>query len=360
MSSVASQLNFDASKQEAFVGKALGDASSALTCILAGIGERLGLFKDLAGSGPSTSAELAGRKGIQERYAREWLGGMAAAGYLEYDPVTRKFGLPPEHAPVLAQEEGPFFFGGIYQMFPAMVSVVDQITDAFCKGGGVHQAAYPASFWDGMERFTAGWFENLLLQQWIPVMPAVVAKLQEGADVADVGCGRGRALIKMAQAFPRSRYTGYDAFGPAVDQATERARKAGVADRVKFEQLDATEGLPQPFDIITTFDVVHDAVDPLGLLKAVRRALKPDGVYVCLDTNCSDRLEENAGQLGAIFHGISVLYCMTTSLSNGGVGLGTLGFHEAKVRELCAEAGFSSVRKLPLENPFNNIYEINP
>jgi 2-polyprenyl-3-methyl-5-hydroxy-6-metoxy-1,4-benzoquinol methylase len=211
-----------------------------------------------------------------------------------------------------------------------------------------------------LERFSAGWFENLLLQQWIPAMPEVEAKLKEGADVADVGCGRGRALIKMAQAFPTSRYTGYDAFGPTVDQATERARKAGVTDRVKFEQLDVTKGLPQLFDVITTFDVVHDAVDPLGLLKAIRRALNPDGIYVCLDSNCSDKLEENAGPLGAIFHGVSVLYCMTTSLSNGGMGLGTLGFHETKVRELAAAAGFGSVRKLPLENPFNNIYEIKP
>jgi SAM-dependent methyltransferase len=239
-----------------------------------------------------------------------------------------------------------------------MVSVVDQITEAFRIGGGVHQGAYPATFWDGLERFTAGWFENLLLQHWIPAMPEVEAKLNQGADVADIGCGRGRALVKMAQAFPKSRYTGYDVFGPAVEQASERARKADVADRVKFEQLDAVKGLPQHFDIITTFDVVHDAAYPLGLLKAIRNALKPDGHYVCLDSNCSDKLEENAGPLGAMFHGVSILYCMTTSLANGGAGLGTLGFHESKVRDFSAEAGFTSVRRLPLENPFNNIYEI--
>jgi 2-polyprenyl-3-methyl-5-hydroxy-6-metoxy-1,4-benzoquinol methylase len=360
MSGEGSQVNFDQSKQEAFIGKALGDASSALTCILAGIGDRLGLFKDLASNGPSTSSELAGRTGIQERYAREWLGGMASAGYLEYDPAIRKFRLPEEHAPALAEEDGPFFFGGIYQMFPAMVSVVDQITESFRTGGGVHQAMYPTAFWDGMGRFTAGWFENLLLQQWIPAMPDAEAKLTQGADVADIGCGGGRALIKMAQAFPKSRYTGYDVFVPAIERATERARKAGVDDRVKFEPLDAAKGLPQRYDMITTFDVVHDAVDPLGLLKAIRNGLKPEGIYVCLDTNCSEKLEENAGPLGAMLHGVSVLYCMTTSLANGGAGLGTLGFHEAKVHELCDEAGFTAVRKLPLENPFNNLYEIRP
>jgi 2-polyprenyl-3-methyl-5-hydroxy-6-metoxy-1,4-benzoquinol methylase len=360
MSTQVSELHFDPSKQEAFIGKALGDASSALTCILAGIGDRLGLFKDLANNGARSSSELAEHTGIQERYSREWLGGMASAGYLEYDPSTRKFRLPSEHAPVLAQEDGPFFFGGIYQMFPAMVSVVDQIIESFRSGGGVHQAAYPVNFWDGMERFTAGRFENLLLQQWIPAMPDAERKLTQGVDVADIGCGRGRALIKMAQAFGKSEYTGYDVFGPAIEQANERARKIGIEDRVRFEQLDVLKGLPQRYDIITTFDVVHDAVDPLGLLKAIRSGLKPDGIYICLDVNCSDKLEENAGPLGAMLHGVSVLYCMTTSLANGGAGLGTLGFHEANVHQLCRSAGFSAVRKLPLENPFNNIYEIRP
>jgi SAM-dependent methyltransferase len=175
--------------------------------------------------------------------------------------------------------------------------------------------------------------------------------------VADVGCGRGRALIKLAQAFPRSRYIGYDNFGPTVARATANAREAGVSDRVRFEERDASKGLPAQFDVITTFDVVHDAVDPLQLLQSIRRALMPGGVYVCLDINCSDKLEENANPLGAMFHGVSVFYCMTTSLANNGAGLGTLGFHEAKVRDLCEKAGFSSVRRVPLENPFNNLYE---
>jgi SAM-dependent methyltransferase len=175
-----------------------------------------------------------------------------------------------------------------------------------------------------------------------------------------VGCGRGRGLIKLAQAFPRSRYVGYDNFGPTVARATANAREAGVSDRVRFEERDVSKGLPAQFDVITTFDVVHDAVDPLQLLQSIRRALRPGGVYVCLDINCSDKLEENANPLGAMFHGVSVFYCMTTSLANNGAGLGTLGFHEAKVRELCEKAGFSSVRRVPLENPFNNLYEAKP
>jgi 2-polyprenyl-3-methyl-5-hydroxy-6-metoxy-1,4-benzoquinol methylase len=350
----------DQAKVDQFVGKVLGDTSATLVTLLAAIGDRLGLFKELAASGSVTSGEFASRTGINERYAREWLGGMATAGYVAYDASTQRFNLPPEHAPALAQEAGPFFFGGVYEILPALVGVFDQVTEAFRRGGGVPQSAYDAHLWDGMERFSMGWFENLLTQQWIPAMPDVQAKLEMGALVADVGCGHGRALIKMAQAFPKSRYVGYDVFGPSVDRATANARAAGVADRVKFHQLDASAGLPEQYDVVTTLDVVHDAADPRGLLRSIRAALRPGGIYVCLDVNCSDKLEENAGPLGAMFHGFSVLYCMTTSLANGGVGLGTVGLHEPKVRELCAEAGFSSVRRVPMENPFNNLYEVRP
>jgi 2-polyprenyl-3-methyl-5-hydroxy-6-metoxy-1,4-benzoquinol methylase len=357
---MGSEPALDQAKMEAFVHKVLGDTSATMTTTLAVLGDRLGLFKDLAAHGPATSGELAARAGINERYAREWLGGMASAGYLEYDPASRRFTLPPEHAPALAQEGSPVFFGGIYQGFPGLIGVLDQLTAAFRAGGGVPQSAYNDSWWDGMERFTIIWFENLLTQQWIPAMPDVQAKLERGALVADVGCGRGRALIKLAQAFPNSRYVGYDLFGPSIARATANAQAAGVADRVTFHQRDVSKGLPEQYDVITTFDVVHDAVDPVGLLRTIGQALRPDGVYVCLDINCSDKLEENKGLLGALVHGFSVLYCMTTSLAGGGMGLGTLGFHEPKVRELCTEAGFRTIRRVPLENPFNNLYEIRP
>ncbi len=252
------------------------------------------------------------------------------------------------------------FFGGIHQMLLGMVTPLNLLVRAFRDGGGVPQSAYDDNMWDGMERFTAGWFENLLVQQWIPAMPDLEAKLANGALVADVGCGRGRASIKLAQTYPASRFVGYDAFGPTIARATANAEHAGVADRVRFQELDASKGIPDRYDVITTFDVVHDAVDPRGLLRAIREALRPDGIYVCLDINSSHRLEENAGPLGSFFYGVSNLYCMTTSLANGGAGLGTVGFHERKVRELCTEAGFSSVRRLPLENPFNIVYEVRP
>lgn len=355
-----SQSTLNQAKQEAFIHKVLGDASATMTTVLACMGDRLGLFKDLAANGPATSAQLAQRTRTNERYVREWLGGMATAGYLEYDPATSRFTLPAEHVAALAAEGGPFFFGGIYEMLPAQMSVYDRVVEAFQNGGGVKQANYPPGMWDGLERFTAGWFNNLLLQQWIPAMPAVEKKLKSGGRVADVGCGRGRALIKLAEAFPACQYVGYDAYQPTVEEASKRAKEAGVQDRVTFRYADVSKGLPEQFDLITTFDVVHDAVDPIGLLRSIRQALNPNGVYVCLDINCSDKLEENVGPLGAMFHGVSVMYCMTTSLAWSGAGLGTMGFHEKKVQELCAEAGFHTIRRVPLENPFNNLYEISP
>jgi SAM-dependent methyltransferase len=350
----------DPAKQEAFVGKVLSDTSAAMTTALASIGDRLGLFKDLASHGPSTSTELAARTVTNERYIREWLGGMATAGYLQYDPASGRFTLPREHSAALADESGPFFFGGIYQMSRAMNMVVDKVIDSFRHGGGVPQSAYPDDFWDGLERFTAGWFENLLLQHWIPAMPEVQAKLERGALVADVGCGRGRALIKLAQSFPQSTYVGFDIFQPTIELATRKAIAVGIGDRIRFEARDVSRDLPEKFDVITTFDVVHDAIDPIGLLRSIRNGLKDDGIYICLDINCSHKLEQNIGPLGAMFHGFSVMYCMTTSLANGGAGLGTLGFHEHRVNEMCQEAGFGVVRRVPLENPFNNLYEVRP
>jgi SAM-dependent methyltransferase len=324
------------------------------------IGDRLGLFKDLAARGPATSDELAARTGIQERYAREWLGGMATAGYLEYDPTGRRFTLPPEHAAILAEEAGPMFLGGMYENLPSGLGVFEQLLHVFRHGGGVPQSAYDEHQWCGLERMSAAWFENFLIQEWIPRMPDVRAKLERGALVADVGCGRGRALIKLAQAFPNSRFVGYDAFGPTVGKAAANAEAAGVGDRVRFAERDVSRGLPERYDVITTFDVVHDAVDPLGLLTSIRQGLKPDGIYVCLDVNASPRLEENAGPVGTLMHGASLFYCMTTSLAHDGAGLGTLGLHEPKVRELCAAAGFGSVRRVEISNWLNTLFEIRP
>jgi 2-polyprenyl-3-methyl-5-hydroxy-6-metoxy-1,4-benzoquinol methylase len=356
----APETTFDEERMEAFVGRVLTDVSGWTTSLLAGIGDRLGLWRELADHGPLTSAELAQRTDIDERYAREWLGGMTTAAYLEYSVENETWTLPAEHVPVLAQEGGPMFFGGTWQMLHGMSSVYDELLEVFRTGGGVRQEAYHQDMWDGMERFTAGGFDNSLVQEWLPAMPDVDAALRAGATVADVGCGRARALIRLAQAYPEATFVGIDAFQGTIDQARANVEAAGLSDRITIVQADAAETIPGEYDVVFTFDVIHDAVDPAGILGKIREALRPGGAFVCLDTNASHHLEENVGPLGALLHGCSVLYCMTTSLAHGGEGLGSLGFTESVARTMCADAGFSSVRRVPLEDPFNILYEVRP
>jgi SAM-dependent methyltransferase len=354
---MTTQQGVDQAKVEAFMGKAMTDVVSTVATVMASIGDRLGLFKQLA-QGPATSTELAEHAHINERYAREWLSEMTSTGYLAYDPISQRFTLPPEHVPVLAQEGGPFFLGGAHQMLMAEIGPFNQLIQAFRQGGGVPMEAYGPELWEGQARFSGGFFEHLLVPVWLPAMPEVQAKLERGALVADVGCGQGRALIKLAQSYPRSHYVGYDLFAPSIAKATANAQAAGVADRVRFQHLDVSKGLPEQYDVITTFDVVHDAVSPLRLLRAICEGLQPEGRYVCMEINSSDKLEENVGLVGSLFYGVSVLYCMTTSLADHGEGLGTLGLPETTLRAVCAEAGYSNVRRVPIEVPFNTLYEI--
>ena len=346
---------------EAFAERVLGDYAGANAFFMAGIGDRLGLFKELAANGAATSDELATRTRLQERYLREWLGGMAAAGYLDYDPGTGRYALPADHVPVLAEEAGPFFFGSAFFDFSTNFGeTYRRLVDAFRDGGGVPQSEYGAEVAESIERFTAPWFEHMLVQQWLPLMPDTLAKLEEGAMVCDVGCGRGRALSKLATAFPRSRFVGYDVYEPAIHAARARMRDAGVADRVRLEVRDAAQGLGERFDVVTTFDVLHDSVDPRGILSAIRSALSSDGRHICLEINCADRPQENLGPLGTVLHGLSLAYCLPVSLAEGGAGLGTLGLPESRLGELATEAGFSKVRRVPIDDPFNSVYELTP
>jgi 2-polyprenyl-3-methyl-5-hydroxy-6-metoxy-1,4-benzoquinol methylase len=346
---------------EAFQEKVLGDYAGANAFFMASIGDRLGIFSDLGRNGPATGEELATRTGLQGRYLTEWLAGMAAADYLEYDPSTGRYALPGHHAPVLAEEAGPFFFGNAFFDFSTNFGeTYRRLLVAFREGGGVSQDTYGAEVAESIERFTAPWFEHRLLDEWLPAMPDVLAALERGASVCDVGCGRGRAIVKLAEAFPRSRFVGYDIFEPAIAAARASADRSGVADRARFEVRDAGAGLEGGYDLVTTFDVLHDSADPRAILREIRSAMASDGRYVCVDINCSDKPEENVGPLGTVMYGLSLAYCLPVSLAEGGAGLGTLGLPERTLTELALAAGFTSVRRLPIDDPFNNVYEISP
>ncbi|HEY1276799.1 MAG TPA: methyltransferase domain-containing protein [Thermoleophilaceae bacterium] len=349
----------DESKVGAFMERTLGDAAGMFAGTLAMLGDRLGLFRELAEGGPASASELAERAGVDERYALEWLRGLTAAGYLEAGADGR-FALPPEHAQVLAAEGGPFFLGGAYELTFGYMQTIDRVIEAFRSGGGVPQSAYPPQTWEGMSRFSRPFYDHLLVQQWLPAVEGLSERLERGASWADVGCGAGLALIRLSEAFPRSKFVGYDRFEGQLELARRAAAEAGVSDRVRFELLDASAGIPERFDVVSTFDVVHDAADPDGLVASVRGALADDGIYVVLEMNSADDPAENVGPVAALLYGVSILYCMTTSLAEGGHGLGTCGLPPARLRELCERNGFGSVRRVPLDDPFHALYDVRP
>ena len=349
------QLDWD--KARKFLFQLNNDIGAAMLGAMNYLGDRLGLFKAMADAGWISSNELAERTGLSERYIREWLGAVTSAGYVEYDAKERKFMLPAEHAMVLAREESPFFMGGFMEMVVPNVSMAPKIAEAFRNGRGVTQSEYPAETWEAMERASAGMYRNQLVRKWLPTMPQVIEVLKAGGSAADVGCGSGRAVITLATAYPNARVTGFDVHPGSIDRARANAEKAGVGDRVTFEVRDGTKLPENQFDFISTFDVVHDSVDPVALLKSIHRALKKDGTYLMLEVNVSPNLEENIGPTGKMMYSMSTLYCMTVSLAHGGAGIGAC-MGEPKARELVAEAGFTKFRRLPIEDMFSALYEI--
>jgi SAM-dependent methyltransferase len=348
----------DAEAVEAFAGRALTDVAGTMATLFCVIGDRLGLFVALD-EGPATAAELAARTHIDERYALEWLRGLAAAGYLEQADDGR-YALPAAHAPVLAHEGGVAFLGGGYHELGGMLPTLERVVEAIRVGGGVPQAAYPDDAYVGMARFSAAWVDHGLLESWLSLLPDLQRRLETGISWADVGCGAGHAVIRLAQEFPRSTFAGFDVFPAQVERARAAAEAAGIADRVRFEVADASHGVPGRWDVISTLDVVHDSVDPAALLAGIRRALAGDGTYLMLEVNCADDHADNHGPLATVLYGFSLLYCMTTSLAHGGAGLGTCGCPPAVVDRLGHAAGFGTVREVPIDNPINRLYELRP
>jgi SAM-dependent methyltransferase len=347
----------DQAKLEAFVERVVLDVGTGMRGGLAYIGDRLGIFKAMAESGPVTAEELAERTGLNERYLREWLGAMTTAEYLEHDDGDDTYLLPPEHALPLADEEFPFFAGGFIQMVVPTVTVAPKVAEAFRNGGGVTQDEYLPDMYEAIERGTAPSYKHQLVQTWIPAMPDVQRALEDGGSACDVGCGGGQAAITIAKAFPRARVVGYDIHADSIERARRKAREAGVEDRLTFE-VGGEESLPQGrFDLVTTFDVVHDSVDPVGLMRAIRASLADGGTYLMLEMNASGDVDENDNPLGRLLYSVSTLYCMTTSLAHGGAGIGAcMGGHKA--HELAEESGYGHFRKLPIEDPFSVLYEL--
>jgi SAM-dependent methyltransferase len=338
-----------------FAQRILDDMAGAMVGVLCALGDRLGLFGALAPA-PATPAELADRARVDSRYARDWLGALAARGYLDFNPADGRYALPPEHAVALAFEGTPMFMGGAFQQLPALMAAYEQVAEAFRAGTGVPSSTYGEAMRAAMERTSAAWFDYQLVPEWIAAMPGVSRRLEAGSDVADVGCGSGRALTALARAFPVSRFTGFDVSPQVLARARENAERAGVAGRTRFVDHDIVDGVPGQYDLITMFDALHDLPDAIEVARSVYAALRPGGTFVLLELQSSARPEENVGPIAALLHSTSVMYCVPTAVAGGAEGIGTLGLPEPRVRDVLGEAGFRSIDRVPVQNPFHALY----
>lgn len=345
----------DPAKIGAFMGQVMGNASGGVMTLLSALGQRLGLWKALAG-GPATSAELAARAGVHPRYALEFLRAARAAGYVEHDPAGDRYALPPEHAAVLAAEGGPLDVSGILAWLAPAATLVGPLERAFKDGAGISMEVIPEALWASMEQMGNGLYDTQLVG-WIDAVPGLRERLESGATVADVGCGAGRALLRLAREFPKSRFVGLELVAAQVERARANVAAAGLVDRIEIVRADAARGLGGRFDLVTTFDVLHDAPDPQALARAIQRALAPDGVFLCLEMNGHDHHEENVGPMAAALYGVSIFFCMSTCLAQGGPGLGAFGMPQARLAELCAAAGLGAPARIA-EDPMSAIYAI--
>ncbi|GHD02596.1 class I SAM-dependent methyltransferase [Zhihengliuella salsuginis] len=351
----------DMQKVGAFAQQVGGVLASGATTAMMVVGDRAGFYAALAAGGASTPEQLARRTGTAERYVREWLSQQAAAGIVAFDPSEGSFILPPEHAAVLASDDSPAAMIGAAPLISGMHRRIDQLVDAFRSGAGIPWSDQDPATFESTERFFRVGYRNNLVSEWIPALSDVHDKLEAGATVVDVGCGRGAPVLLMAEAYPKSQFVGYDAHPPSIETATARAVEAGVSDRVRF-QTGHCHGYPDTgVDIITFFDAFHDLGDPVGAAAHARRALAPDGTLVLVEPLAADDLATTLATvpMAAIGYAASTFMCTPNSLSQP-VGL-ALGAHagETRLREVLDEAGYRSVRRAA-ENDFNMVLEAKP
>jgi SAM-dependent methyltransferase len=346
----------DEARIEAFMGQVAADVGAAVSVALVSVGDRIGLYRAMGDSAPVTAAVLAERTGTHERYVREWLNNQAAGGYVTYDPAADTYTLPPEHAYVLADETSPLAKAGMFQAAAAAVESRDKVAERFLTGGGLGWHEHHDDMFHGTERAFGSSYRMSLVAEWLPALDGVLEKLERGATVADVGCGHGASAILLAQAFPASRFVGFDYHAESIEIARERAREAGVADRVSFE-IAAADAYPAAgYDVVAFFDSLHDLGDPVGAALHAHAALADDGTCLVVEPAAGDRIEDNLNPVGRFYYGVSTLVCTPGSLSQpGAAGLGTQAGW-AKLRDVLAAGGFGSIRRAA-ENPFNFVIE---
>jgi SAM-dependent methyltransferase len=355
----APKLNVNPEKLNAFLGQALNDMGAAFQTALIILGERLGLYKAMAGAGALLPAELAAKTETDERYVREWLCAQAASGYVTYDPKTGKFTLPDEQAFLLAVDNGPAYLPAAYQIISSTVIDEPQLREKFRTGFGFGWHQHCAALFEGTERFFRPSYAGNLISSWIPALSGVEAKLKAGGKVADVGCGHGASTILMAQAYPASTFIGYDYHEPSVERARAAAAAAGVGDRVRFEVAASKEYPGKDFDLVAFFDCLHDMGDPVGAAMHVLRSLKPDGSWMIVEPAAGDRIEDNLNPVGRVYYAASTMICTPASKAQEvGLALGAQA-GEARLRDVATSGGFTRFRRAT-QTPFNLILEARP
>ena len=348
----------DMEKLEEMTGKVLADIGATFHAPLVLIGEKLSLFKKLAEE-KLNAEQLAERTQTSVRYVQEWLPAMASGGYVSYDPEAQVYYLTVEQAMVLADEESPAYMPGAFQAAIAAIKSEPKITEAFSTGKGVGWHEHDAELFLGTERFYKPLYQTNLVDNWIPALDGVLQKLRDGAFVADVGCGHGLSSILMAQAFRQSRFEGFDYHELSIKAATQHALDANVADRVRFEALSAQNLPASGYDLVTSFDCLHDMGDPAGAAETILKALKPDGTWMIVEPFAGDVVEHNFNPVGRLYYCASVLLCVPGALAQD-VGLALGGqAGEKRLREIVLSAGFTHFRRAA-ETPINTVYEARP
>ncbi len=346
----------DLEKLMAFMGKLVGDLGAMASIGPMLIGEKLGLYKALAAGGQMSPAELAAATNTNERYVREWLCSQAASEFVEYDPATQKFSMTEEKAAALAHEGSPVYFLGAIEVAVAMMKSEPRILEAFKTGDGVGWHEHDKCLFRGTERFFRPGYMRHLLAEWIPALDGVKAKLEEGAKVADVGCGHGASTILMAQAFPKSHFFGYDYHVPSIEHARKAAHDAGVGDRTTFEVASAKDYPAKDYALVAFFDCLHDMGDPAGASKHVHSTLAADGSWMVVEPMAGDKVEDNLNPIGRVFYSASTFLCTPASKSQEvGLALGAQA-GEARLKKVIAEGGFTHIRRAA-ETPFNLVLE---
>jgi SAM-dependent methyltransferase len=348
----------DEAKLNAFVGQVVGDVASAASAVMVLLGDKLGLYKALAERGPSTPEELAEAAKVAPRYVVEWLGNQTAGGYLTYDAKKSRYALTPESAQVLANEASPVFMAGAFQVVLAMFRGLPKTQEIFRSGKGLAWGEQDGCLFEGTERLFRPGYVNNLVQSWLPALEGVESKLERGARVADVGCGHGASTIVMAKRYPKSKFFGFDSHAGSIEVARDRARAAGVQDRVHFEVADATRYSGDGYDLVAVFDCFHDLGDPLGAATRARHALNADGTFLMVEPAARDHVEDNINPVSRLFYAASTCLCVPCSLATDGPALGAQA-GQGRLEAIVRKAGFSRFR-LATQTPFNLVLEARP